>query len=188
MQNDFYTSTEVSTITGCSRRQLQYWRDKGVVVPTVNPSGKGRNVYYSIKELLALTLMHRLLSLGLSFEPSVQVLEMLQRGETWLFGESLEPSQSKRWMIALGIKDYSPAVLNFDRDFALETIERGGGILDLASDSIYQRLKQKLAEFKGEVMPSSDDYLLAGGQESVVFGLAPIGSKELLRLDSGQAE
>ena len=37
-------------------------------------------------------------------------------------------------------------------------------------------------------MPSSDDYLLAGGQESVVFGLAPIGSKELLRLDSGQAE
>jgi DNA-binding transcriptional MerR regulator len=188
MQNDFYTSTEVSTITGCSRRQLQYWRDKGVVVPTVNPSGKGRNVYYSTKELLALTLMHRLLSLGLSFEPSVKVLEMLQHGETWLFGESLEPSQSKRWMIALGIKDYSPAVLTFDRDFALEMLERGGGIFDLASDSIYQHLKRNLAEFKGEVIPSSDEYLLTGGSESVVFENVRIASKELLRLDSGKAE
>jgi DNA-binding transcriptional MerR regulator len=188
MQNDFYTSTEVSTITGCSRRQLQYWRDKGVVVPTVNPSGKGRNIYYSVKELLALTLMHRLLSLGLSFEPSVKVLEMLKHGETWLFGESLEPSQSKRWMIALGIKDYSPAVLNFDRDFALEMLERGGGIFDLASDSIYQHLKRNLAEFKGEVIPSSDEYLLAGGSESVVFENVRIAPKELLRLDNGKAE
>jgi hypothetical protein len=56
-----------------------------------------------------------------------------------------------------------------DRALALETIERGGGILDLASDSIYQHLKRNLAEFKGEVIPSSDEYLSAGGSESIVF-------------------
>ncbi len=155
MQNDFYTSTEVSEITGCSRRQLQYWRDKGVVVPTVNPSGKGRNVYYSIRELLALTLMHHLLSLGLSFEPSVQILEMLQRGETWLFSESLEPSQRKRWIIALGRKDYAPVLLNFDRDLALKTIEDGGGAIDLDSDRIYEWLKLGLEKFRMESLPAS---------------------------------
>lgn len=147
MQNDFYTSTEAGKITECSRRQLQYWRDKGVVVPTVNPSGKGRNVYYSVRELLALTVMHRLLSLGLSFESSVKILKMLQGREGWMFGESLEPSQSKRWMIALIMQDRSPVVLDFDRDLALKTIENGGGIVDLASDHIYERLNKRLKQF-----------------------------------------
>ena len=114
MQNDFYTSTEAGQVTGCSRRQLQYWRDKGVVVPTVNPSGKGRNVYYSVRELLSLTVMNYLLSLGLSFELAVQILQILRDRESWLFGESLEPIQSKRWAILLRLKDYSPALVDFD--------------------------------------------------------------------------
>ena len=186
MQNDFYTSTEVSQITGCSRRQLQYWRDKGIVIPTVNPSGKGRNVYYSIRELVALTLMHRLLWLGLSFEPSVQILEMLQRSETWLFGESLEPSQSKRWMIALGISDSSPVVLNFDRDFALKTIENGGGIIDLASDSIYESLKVGLSQYGRESYLFSLDEMSDGASEAATS--AEADWTKLFNLDSRNTE
>jgi DNA-binding transcriptional MerR regulator len=72
---NFYSSTEASQITGCSRRQLQYWREKSVVVPTVNPSGKGRNVYYSDSDLVALTVMEYLLSIGLSFEVCQHVWE-----------------------------------------------------------------------------------------------------------------
>ena len=33
------------------------WAGKSVVVPTVNPSGKARNVYYSDSDLVALTVM-----------------------------------------------------------------------------------------------------------------------------------
>lgn len=150
MQNDFYTSTEAGHVTGCSRRQLQYWRDKGVVVPTVNPSGKGRNVYYSVRELLALTVMSYLLSLGLSFEISVQILAILRDRESWLFGESLEPTQSKRWAILLRLKGYSPALVDFDRDVVLKTIEDGGGVIDLASDRIYDLLKIGIEKFKIE--------------------------------------
>ncbi|MEH2041859.1 MerR family transcriptional regulator [Nostoc sp.] len=57
MEEKFYTSTEAAEITNCSRRQLQYWRDKGVVVPTVNTTGKGRNVYYSITDSDALFIV-----------------------------------------------------------------------------------------------------------------------------------
>jgi DNA-binding transcriptional MerR regulator len=146
MQNDFYTSTEAGQITGCSRRQLQYWRDRGVVVPTVNPSGKGRNVYYSVRELLALTVMNYLLSLGLSFDLAVDILQVLRDRESWLFGESLEPSQSKRWAILLGLKGDSPKLVSFDRQLVLETIEDGGGAIDLASDRIYDLLKQRTLE------------------------------------------
>ena len=148
MQNNFYTSTEAGQVTGCSRRQLQYWRDKGVVIPTVNPIGKGRNVYYSIRELLALTVMNYLLSLGLSFELAVKILQILRDRESWLFGESLEPSQSKRWGILLSLKGYSPTLIDFDLDLILKTIENGGGAIDLSSDRIYGLLKAKLTGFK----------------------------------------
>lgn len=78
MEERFYTSTEAAEITGCTRRQLQYWRDKGVVVPTVNTSGKGRNVYYSPSDLLALKVMEYLLSIGLSFEVCKTALNSLR--------------------------------------------------------------------------------------------------------------
>lgn len=94
MEEKFYTSTEAAEITNCSRRQLQYWRDKGVVVPTVNTTGKGRNVYYSITDLLTLTVMHYLLSVGLSFEVCREALAMLQDKEPWLF-EELVPKKDE---------------------------------------------------------------------------------------------
>jgi hypothetical protein len=85
--------------------------------------------------------------LGLSFEISVQVLAILTDRESWLFGESLEPSQSKRWAILLRLKGYSPALVDFDRDVVLKTLEDGGGAIDLASDRIYEWLKSKLSGF-----------------------------------------
>ena len=150
MQNDFYTSTEVSQITGCSRRQLQYWRDKGVVVPTVNPSGKGRNVYYSVKELVALTVMNYLLSLGLSFELSVNILQMLREREAWMFTESLQQLNYKQWMIRLSLEDYSPELLDVDAaksNMVLETIS-DGGIICLDSHKIYALLNRRLGNSK----------------------------------------
>jgi hypothetical protein len=32
MQETFFTSKQAAKITGCTLRQLQYWREKGVVV------------------------------------------------------------------------------------------------------------------------------------------------------------
>jgi len=96
--DDFYTSTEAAQITGCSRRQLQYWQEKGVVVPTVNASGKGRNVYYSEADLLTLAVMEYMLSIGLSFELCREALETLKAKESWLFDNSVPiPHEIQGW-------------------------------------------------------------------------------------------
>ncbi len=85
MGEAFYTSTEASQITGCSRRQLQYWRKQEVIVPTVNPGGKGRNVYYSESDLIDLAIMEYLLSMNLNFDFCVGVLYRLRSQPVFLF-------------------------------------------------------------------------------------------------------
>lgn len=52
MQEIFFTSKQAAEITGCTLRQLQYWREKGAVVPTISGTGTGRSVYYSRSELV----------------------------------------------------------------------------------------------------------------------------------------
>ncbi|MFM6396898.1 MerR family transcriptional regulator, partial [Planktothrix sp.] len=68
MSETFFTSKQASEITGCSLRQLQYWREKGVVVPSISATGTGRSIYYSRSELVKLAAMEYCLSVGLSFE------------------------------------------------------------------------------------------------------------------------
>lgn len=161
MQSNFYTSTEAGQITGCSRRQLQYWRDKGVIVPTVNPSGKGRNVYYSVGELLALTVMNNLLSLGLSFDLCVSLLDKLKSQESWLFSGSLEPIHRKRWIILLSPEFPHPKLIDFDGEsktesLTLKAIEQGGGAIGLGSDRIYQQLSVKLDLIRSRAKRSAE--------------------------------
>ncbi|MEZ2231570.1 MerR family transcriptional regulator [Microcoleus sp.] len=126
--------------------QLQYWREKGVVVPTVNPSGKGRNVYYSPTDLLALTVMEYLLSMGLSFEVCQEMLETLKATESWLFQPSVLEGQRKRFMLLLDLK--RRCLVNFDSGLALETINRGLPVVPFWSDRIHQRLRENLRSFE----------------------------------------
>lgn len=143
--DDFYTSTDAAQITGCTRRQLQYWREKGVVVPTVNPSGKGRNVYYSPTDLLALTVMEYLLSIGLSFEVCREVLETLKASESWLFQPSVSEGQRSRFMLLLDLK--RRRLVDFDSNLALETINQGLAVVPFWGDRIHQRLRDNLSSF-----------------------------------------
>lgn len=143
--DNFYTSTEAAQITGCTRRQLQYWREKGVVVPTVNPSGKGRNVYYSEADLLALTVMEYLLSIGLSFDICREVLEILKLRESWLFGQSVAEKQMKRFMLLMDSKQRR--LVDFNSDLALTTINQGLAVVPFWGDRIHQRLRDNLHNF-----------------------------------------
>jgi DNA-binding transcriptional MerR regulator len=129
MDENFYSSTEASQITGCSRRQLQYWREKSVVVPTVNPSGKGRNVYYSDSDLVALTVMEYLLSIGLSFEVCQHILGILKARESWMFDGSVAKEEMKRLMLVPDSQEQLRELVEFDRGWAMETIDRGSPVV-----------------------------------------------------------
>ncbi|WP_414624812.1 MerR family transcriptional regulator [Calothrix sp. CCY 0018] len=54
MQNVFFTSKQAAQIAGCTLRQLQYWREKEVIVPTITSTGTGRSVYYARSEVMEL--------------------------------------------------------------------------------------------------------------------------------------
>jgi DNA-binding transcriptional MerR regulator len=147
MEEHFYTSTEASQITKCTRRQLQYWREKGVVVPTVNPTGKGRNVYYSESDLLRLAVMEYLLSIGLSFEVSQEVLEILKTKEPWLFDVSLAKDKDKRLMLFLKVNENAVYLTEFDLKLAQEKIEEGYPVVPFWLDRIYEKLQNSLRIF-----------------------------------------
>ena len=130
------------------RRQLQYCREKSFVVPTVNPSGKGRNVYYSDSDLLALTVMEYLLSIGLSFEVCQHVLGILKARESWIFEESVAEDDMKRLMLVPDSQEQLLELVDFDRGLAMETIDRGSPVVPFWSDRIHQRLRENLRSFE----------------------------------------
>ncbi|WP_375515330.1 MerR family transcriptional regulator [uncultured Nostoc sp.] len=148
MEGKFYTSTEAAEITHCSRRQLQYWREKGVIVPTVNSTGKGRNVYYSKTDLLALTVMEQLLSIGLNFEVCHAALETLREREPWLFDESVPEERMKRLMLLATRSPEQPLQMaEFDKQAALEALCQGQTVIPFWCDRIHEVLHQNLKRF-----------------------------------------
>ena len=177
MRNPFYTSTEASQITGCSRRQLQYWRREGVVVPTVNPGGKGRNVYYSESDLIDLAIMEYLLSMNLNFDFCVSVLFRLRSQPAYLVSFLMLINQGL-YKLGLTMQKQSPArdvsfenwakrgvrlmllpqksfsnysdftgIENFNSRLGKELLEEGYTVIPLWLDRIYEQLKDKLEKF-----------------------------------------
>ncbi|ELR98086.1 MerR family transcriptional regulator [Gloeocapsa sp. PCC 73106] len=152
MEDNFFTSTEASKITGCSRRQLQYWREKGVVVPTVNASGKGRNVYYSVSDLLQLMVMGYLLSVGLSFDTAQESLEMLKEHHPKIFKTDASSEDLKRLMILPNPKGLELKV--FDPEEAFMRINSQAlPLVPFSGEMIHKRLKITLESLKHD--PSS---------------------------------
>jgi len=145
MEGKFFTSTEAAEITRCSRRQLQYWRETGVITPTVNTSGKGRNVYYSVSDLLALTIMEYLLSIGLNFDICRGVLEKLRQKESWLFEEPITSDAMKQLMLLLtDSHNQSLRLVEFDKQEALDALYQGQAVVPFWSDLVRERLRQGL--------------------------------------------
>ncbi|ACK69426.1 transcriptional regulator, MerR family [Gloeothece citriformis PCC 7424] len=146
MEQNFYTSTQASQITGCTRRQLQYWREKGVIVPTVNASGKGRNVYYSESDLLELMVMEYLLSVGLSFETAQESLEMLRKEQPELFKANSSSEDLKRLMILPSPNKIELA--NYDSEEAFLRVNRQGlPLVPFWGEMIRQRLRENIEKF-----------------------------------------
>ena len=144
MEGRFFTSTEAAEITRCSRRQLQYWREQEIVVPTVNTTGKGRNVYYSLTDLLALTLIEYLLSLGLSFEACQSALNFLRAVEPKLFEHPLHNKSERRFMLWQSAGEEALRCTEFDEQKAIAAIQDGRAIVPIQIEVLGKRLEKRL--------------------------------------------
>ena len=140
MQETFFTSKQAAEITGCTLRQLQYWREKGVVVPTISGTGTGRSVYYSRSELVELAVMEYCLGVGLSFEVAAATVKQLKAKEP----EFANPRVSRHFMLQWDGKKRSLELVEFDLERAIASVKEGKPVISLRLDEIYRRLKEKL--------------------------------------------
>ncbi|ABA20784.1 Possible Transcriptional Regulator, MerR family [Trichormus variabilis ATCC 29413] len=148
MQETFFTSKEASKITGCTLRQLQYWREKGVVVPVISDTGTGRSIYYSKTNLVELAAMVYWLSVGLSFDIACETLKTLKDQEPELFSSGT----GRRFMLLSEAQERSPLgapkisleLMEFDRTKAIASLDEGKPVIPVWLDEIYQQLQQKL--------------------------------------------
>nr|WP_290221386.1 MerR family transcriptional regulator [Trichocoleus desertorum] len=141
----FYTSTQASEITGCTRRQLQYWREKDVLVPHFNNRGTGRNVYYSVDDLVVLVLMDYMLSVGLDFQLSSKVLEEIRKQDAAL----LKFGQFKRFMLCRSSGDQQLELLEFNLEQAITALCNGQPAIPIWLDVVQASLVKKLKEWLG---------------------------------------
>lgn len=141
MQETFFTSKQAAEITGCTLRQLQYWREKGVVVPVIGETGTGRSIYYSKLNLMELAAMLYFLSMGLSFDIASTTLKTLKDKEPELF----ESGKGSRWMLLFEGHKRSLSLVAYDREQAIASLDEGKPVIPVWLDVIYQRLISKLA-------------------------------------------
>lgn len=140
MQETFFTSKQTAEITGCTLRQLQYWREKGVVVPTISGTGTGRSVYYSRSDLAALAAMEYCLSAGLSFETAATTLKQLQEKQP----EFTNPASQGRFMLWWDKQERSLQLVEFDLEKAIASLKSGQPVIPLWLDQIHQQVLSKL--------------------------------------------
>lgn len=142
MKEIFFTSKQAAEITGCTLRQLQYWREKGVVVPVVEATGKGRSVYYSQSDLVTLAAMEYCLSVGLSFDVARETVKTLKEKEP----EFLNPTYARRFMLWRETQEQELELVEFDLELAIASLREGQPAIPLWLDVIHQRLVRRLKE------------------------------------------
>jgi DNA-binding transcriptional MerR regulator len=140
MQETFFTTKQAAEITGCTLRQLQYWRESGVVVPVIAETGTGRSIYYSRSNLIELTAIAYWLSIGLSFELARETLKALKEKEPEVFNSA----QRKRLMLWRSPSDQSFYLAEFDLERVTAAWLEGLPIVPVWLDVIYQRVETRL--------------------------------------------
>lgn len=137
-QELFFSSKDISLITGCSLRQLQYWRDKEIIVPLIMGTGTGKTIYYSFVELVEVSVMVYMLSVGLNLEMVQKILNDLREKEPSFTNKDFK----KRFMVIAN--DGTVELLPYQRDKAIELLEEEKTIVPLWIDQIHVRLGNEI--------------------------------------------
>lgn len=120
MQEPFFTSKQAADISGCTLRQLQYWREKEIVVPTVGSQGTGRSIYYSPAEVVELGIMEYCLGAGLNMEIAAAALQSLKEKSP-----DLLQTVSQSWLLSWDSQKKVLKLVDFDEIQAVECLKAG---------------------------------------------------------------
>jgi DNA-binding transcriptional MerR regulator len=198
MGKQFFTSKEATRIIGCSIRQLQYWRDKGVVVPTISGTGTGRSIYYNYSDLVDLAIMKHGLDMGLSFDTARKCLAQLRDGQP----DYINPETKTQLMLYWNRNSESLTLAEYDRDSAIALLEQGKLVIPLRLTEIHYQLINKLkikesnkfndqqdSEDKTELSKHQRNLVnesiadILKGQKQLLVGIPPGSGKTQFALD-----
>ena len=154
----FLTSKEAAEITGCTLRQLQYWREQGVVVPTVDATGRGRSVFYTQEDLAALMVMAHLLSAGLDYTEACAGLEALREREP----EFSKDSVISRYFFSRSGDGDRLIIKEFEVEVAQRALLDGQTVIPIWLDRLHEILIDRINCLKGKIIPPIE---IDGGPE-----------------------
>ncbi|WP_373547923.1 MerR family transcriptional regulator [Chamaesiphon sp.] len=154
----FLTSKEAADISGCTLRQLQYWREQGVVVPTVDATGRGRSVFYTQDDLVALMVMAQLLSAGLDYVEARAGLGVLKEKEPEFFNAS---TTSRYFLTRINNGDRL-VIKEFEVEAAQKALINGQTVIPLWLDQLHEILIDRINCLKGKIIPPIE---IDGGPE-----------------------
>lgn len=140
MQEEFFTSKQAAETTGCTLRQLQYWREKEVVVPVIGDTGIGRSIYYSRSNLVELAAMAYWLSMGLNFDLAARTLKQMKQQEPELFNSG----KGGRYMLLWNDETQSLELVEYNRERAIADLADGLPVIPVWLNVIYNRVESRL--------------------------------------------
>ncbi|MCC6543114.1 MAG: MerR family transcriptional regulator [Nitrospirae bacterium] len=119
-KDDLFTASQICTIAGISRRQLQYWDTSGLVNPSHRTGGgHGR---YTFRDLISIRAARKLIDAGISVQRLRKSINQLKR---------ILPT-IKRPLEDLTLVATGDVILVFYEDAAFEALSGQEWILDIA--------------------------------------------------------
>ncbi|MEG4581855.1 MerR family transcriptional regulator [Microcoleus sp. MON1_C5] len=140
MEERFFTSKQAAQIAGCTLRQLQYWRESGIVVPVITETGTGRSIYYSEGNLVELAAMVYWLSVGFTFEVAREVLKTLKEQYPGL----LSDQEPKRLIFVKESQEGAAKLVEFDGEKVVAAWAEGKFVVPVWLDVIYGRSRERV--------------------------------------------
>ncbi len=131
-----FTTDQVMSLCGCTRKQLRYWRETGLVVPSGRVAADARPLY-SFRDLVELKTIKRMLEEGIS-------LQKIRKTLDYIYGAaSIERPLSECKLITDGSTIFQ--ICGNDGEL-IDTLKRGQFSFCIALDSISHELNARVQE------------------------------------------
>jgi len=136
-----FTSHQATRLTGCTPRQLRYWDQIGLVIPSVQQTGGRPGVprLYSFRDLVALRVVKSLLDNGMSLQRVRRSWDYLNRRA------ALDKHLSEVKLITDGVSIFKVARRNGE---IIDALKDGQLAFFVAIDEIATGVEVKVGQFK----------------------------------------
>lgn len=138
-----YSTAEAARCTGFSSRQLGYWAQQGLVLPSQRARGRGSSSKYSLEDLVQLRFIRRLKQKRWSTQKVREAMETLR-------GVMRDPNPLKNAII---IEQPGVFIALFKthqgRQVLVEALNAGGQqVLEIVLETLTEETRDELAQMK----------------------------------------